>query len=110
MLRPRFGLHRRLRGAHDVASGTTQKLSNGLSALVRRAQQWVASRERLVASWLRHFSTQPRSKFPASRRDAAGALRLPFWWEYESELKCRLALEAVLRRLFSLVPEPMSPA
>ncbi len=72
---------------------------------MRRAQQWVASRERLVASWLRHFSTQPHSKFPASRRDAAGALRLPFWWEYESELKCRLALEAVLRRLFSMLPE-----
>jgi N-glycosylase/DNA lyase len=38
------------------------------------------------------------------------ALRLgmrgaPWWWEFESELKRRLALEMLLRRMFAVMPQ-----
>ncbi|TAG03166.1 MAG: hypothetical protein EAZ43_07275 [Betaproteobacteria bacterium] len=28
----------------------------------------------------------------------------PWWWEFESELKARIALENLLRRMFAMVP------
>jgi N-glycosylase/DNA lyase len=39
-----------------------------------------------------------------------GALQLgmrgaPWWWEFESEMKRRLALEMLLRRMFAMVPQ-----
>ena len=39
------------------------------------------------------------------RLGGAGAIMVPYWWEYESPLKRRLALEAMMRRMFALVPE-----
>jgi hypothetical protein len=62
--------------------------------LMRRAQQWLAARERRLWEWL----------------GGEGAILLPQWWEYESPLKRRLALEATLRRMFSLLQEiPIFP-
>ncbi len=92
-------------------------------ALVRRAQQWLAARERLVSSWVARTQSRARASMQARvhvrtqrRRSTAqvggaGAILLPFWWEYESPLKRRLALEAMLRRLFAMAPErDASPA
>lgn len=75
-----------------------------VSALLRRAQQWLSARERSVRQWFAHFPVRTEPKVLQRRQGGAGAILLPFWWEYESELKCRLALEALLRRLFSIVP------
>ena len=84
-------------------------------ALIRRARQWLAARERLVSAWITRAQLRARasmqSRIDARRHASAdtvgrtGAIRLPYWWEYESPLKRRLALEAMLRRMFALVPE-----
>jgi hypothetical protein len=83
--------------------------------LMRRAQQWLAARERLLSAWIMRTHLRARASMQARvqvRRRArveklggAGAILLPHWWEYESPLKRRLALEATLRRMFALVPE-----
>jgi hypothetical protein len=30
----------------------------------------------------------------------------PWWWEFESEFKRRIALETLLRKMFAMVPRP----
>lgn len=77
-----------------------------MAALFKRGQQWLSARERLLRRWFAHFPARPAPQALEHRQGGAGAIVLPFWWEYESELKCRLALEALLHRLFSIVPRP----
>ena len=91
---------------HLLDAGTKPEVTNTLATLLYRAQQWLEARERLIAGWFAHFPTRVAPKKLERKQGGAGAIVLPHWWEYESELKCRLALEAVLRRLFSMVPEP----
>lgn len=84
-------------------------------ALLRRAGQWLAARERLVSAWITRAQLRARasiqSRIDASQRTradtvgGAGAIQLPYWWEYESPLKRKLALEAMLRRMFALLPD-----
>lgn len=84
------------------------------ATLVKRAQQWIAARERLIAAWLSRTHRKARASMQmrvlvrqrnrSDKLGGAGAIKLPQWWEYESPLKRRLALEAVLRRMFSLLP------
>ena len=80
-------------------------------SLIRRAQQWLAARERLVSGWFARTHGRARANVQArihahkaKRVGGAGAIIVPYWWEYESQLKRQLALEAMLRRLFSVVP------
>lgn len=80
-------------------------------SLIRRAQQWLAARERLVSGWFSRTHGRARASMQArihahkvKRVGGAGAIVVPYWWEYESQLKRQLALEAMLRRLFSVVP------
>ena len=75
-------------------------------ALLQRTQQWLAARERLLSAWVARTQSSTRERGAALRRrlGGAGAILLPNWWEYESPLKRRLALEAVLRRMFAMVP------
>ena len=97
-----------------LASKCVPKRQDPPRALLRRAGQWLAARERLVSSWITRAQLRARtsmqSRIDTSRRvrsgtaDRTGAIRLPYWWEYESPLKRRLALEAMLRRMFALVP------
>lgn len=83
-------------------------------SLIRRAQQWLAARERLVSGWFARTHGRARASMQARihahkaarRVGGAGAIVAPYWWEYESPLKRQLALEALLRRLFSVVPMP----
>jgi hypothetical protein len=89
-----------------VDASASPVATNTLATLLHRAQQWLEARERLIAAWFTHFPLRIAPKMLERKRGGAGAILLPFWWEYESELKRRLALEAVLRRLFSMVPEP----
>ncbi len=91
--------------AHLVDASTQPEATHTLAALLHRAQQWLAARERLIAGWFAHFRLCAAPKMLERKLGGAGAIVLPFWWEYESELKCRLALEAVLRRLFSVRPD-----
>jgi hypothetical protein len=90
---------------HLVDASTKPEARNTLAALLHRAQQWLEARERLIAGWFAHFPARAAPTMLERKQGGAGAILLPFWWEYESELKCRLVLEAVLRRLFSMVPE-----
>ncbi len=86
------------------------RFSTGTVSLLRRTQQWLKARERLLSAW--YARTQTHARNHARRRSSelrrrlggAGAILVPDWWEYESPLKRRLALEAVLRRMFALVP------
>ena len=103
MQRPSLTL--RTARSHPADASTKPEATHRLAALLRRAQQWLAARERLIAAWFTHFPLRVTPKMLERKQGGAGAILLPFWWEYESELKCRLALEAVLRRLFSMVPE-----
>ena len=80
-------------------------------SLIYRAQQWLAARERLVSRWFAHTHGRARASMQArihahkaKRVGGAGAIMAPYWWEYESPLKRQLALEAMLRRIFSVVP------
>ena len=84
-------------------------------ALLHRAQQWLTARERLVSIWLTRTGQRARVSLrtitsrhspPAPRQRTTHSPVVPRWWEYESELKRRLALETLLRRLFSIVPAP----
>lgn len=98
-----------LRGAgrNPAADCGSAKLdaSDLLATLLHRVKQWLQARKRLIADWCVQFPVRVAPKRVAPKLGGAGAIVLPFWWEYESELKCRLALEAVLRRLFSVLPE-----
>ena len=106
MRRPSLTLRSSGRNPASDASSTKPDGANALATLLHRAQQWFAARERLIAAWLAHFPVRAAlPKMLERKQGGAGAILLPFWWEYESELKCRLALEALLRRLFSMVPE-----
>lgn len=105
MRRPNLKLRGTGRNAATGASSGTLDATKTLAILLHRAQQWFAARERLIAAWFAHFPVRAATKILERKQGGAGAILLPFWWEYESELKCRLALEAVLRRLFSMVPE-----
>lgn len=112
----RSRLRRKLRSARIAASASAPV--RGSATLLRRAQQWLSARERLLAVWvassrvavaLAHPSMPSRARrirsSTVTRLGGAGAITVPHWWEYESPLKRRLALEATLRRLFSVVPE-----
>ena len=104
MRRPSLMLHGSGRG-HVMDGSSKPDAGNTLATLLHRAQQWLEARERLIARWFAHFPARTAPKMLEHKQGGAGAILLPFWWEYESELKCRLVLEAVLRRLFSMVPE-----
>ena len=116
--RLRASLRRKWRRASPAAAGGAD--TRGKGSLLRRAQQWLAARECLLAAWIARarvatarahpsMAARPRrlhgSVRAATRLGGAGAIMVLQWWEYESPLKRRLALEATLRRLFSLVPE-----
>jgi len=115
--RLRASLRRKLRRPGATADSGAD--THGRGSLLRRAQQWLAARERLLADWiararvataLAHPSMPARvrrlhGKVTASRLGGAGAIMVLQWWEYESPLKRRLALEATLRRMFSVVPD-----
>ena len=90
------------RGDRAVLTGV--RGASVVAALLKRAQQWLAARERLLRRWFAHFPARPAPQALEHRQGGAGAIVLPFWWEYESELKCRLALEALLHKLFSIMP------
>ena len=106
MRRPSLRLRGSGRNAAAEPSSAKAEATNTLATLLHRAQQWLEARERLIAGWFTHFPLRAAPKLLERKQGGAGAIVLPFWWEYESELKCRLALEAVLRKLFSMVPEP----
>ena len=86
------------------------RFSTGTASLLRRAQQWLKARERLLSAW--YARTQTRARVHTRRGGTelrrrlggAGAILVPYWWEYESPLKRRIALEAMMRRMFALVP------
>ena len=94
------------------------RFSTGAASLLRRTQQWLKARERLLSAWCARTRTQlptqtrahhhhhPRHSGAELRRGlgGAGAIRVPYWWEYESPLKRRLVLEAMLQKMFALVP------
>ena len=106
MQRPSLMLHGSGRNPAADASSTKPDGANALAALLHRAQQWFAARERLIAAWFAHFPARAAMPKMLEREHSGAGITLPpFWWEYEGELKCRLALEALLRRLFSMVPE-----
>lgn len=104
MRRPSLTLRGGARG-HLVDASTQPEARTTLATLLHRAQQWLEARERLIAGWFARFPARVAPKMLERKQGGAGAILLPFWWEYESELKCRLALEALLRRLFSVLPD-----
>lgn len=87
------------------------RFSTGAASLLRRTQQWIKARERLLSAWIARSQTRARDHARRSgtelrhRLGGAGAILVPYWWEYESPLKRRIALEAMMRRLFALVPK-----
>ena len=112
------GKHR----THQTEAAQRERRHRGPArgSLMRRAQQWLAAREQLVSAWITRTRSRARASMQAHvlvrrrardtagvrlRLGGAGAIVLPFWWEYESPLKRRLALEAMLRRIFAVVPE-----
>ena len=105
MQRPSVMLHRGGRNPAADCSSAKPEASHTLATLLHRAQQWLQARKRLITGWCARFPVAVTPKRLAPKLGGAGAIMLPFWWEYESELKCRLALEAVLRRLFAMLPE-----
>ena len=76
-------------------------------SLLRRTQQWLKARGRLLSAWCTRAQTRTRQGGTQLRRrlGGAGAILVPYWWEYESPLKRQLALEAMLRRMFALMPK-----
>jgi hypothetical protein len=104
MRRPSLTLRGSGRG-QVIDASSKPEAGNTLATLLHRAQQWLEARERLIAGWFARFPARAAPKMLERKQGGAGAIVLPFWWEYESELKCRLVLEAVLRKLFSMVPE-----
>ena len=105
MRRPSLTLRGSGRNAAADVSGVKPDATNALATLLHRAKQWLEARERLIAGWSARFPMRVAPKMLERKLGGAGAIVLPFWWEYESELKCRLALGAVLRRLFAMVPQ-----
>ena len=119
--RLRASLRRKLRRPGGSASDSGAE-PRARSSLLRRAQQWLAARERLLADWIARArvatALAPPSmparvrrlhgKVSVSRLGGAGAIMVLQWWEYESPLKRRLALEATLRRMFSVVPDAIT--
>jgi len=105
MRRPSLTLRGSARKPAADSSSVKTEATNTLATLLHRAQQWLAARKRLIAGWFVRFPMRVAPLMLAQKLGGAGAIVLPFWWEYESELKCSLALEAVLRRLFSMLPE-----
>ena len=83
------------------------RFSAGTVSLLRRTRQWLKARERLLSAWCARTQARAHARRAAKqqRLGGAGAILLPYWWEYESPMKRRIALEAMLRRMFSLVPE-----
>ena len=79
-------------------------------SLLRRTQQWLKARERLLSAWFARAQTRARNHSRRGgielrrRLGGTGAILVPYWWEYESPLKRRLALEAMMQRMFALVP------
>lgn len=88
---------------------SVHRSASASSALFHRAQQWFSARERLLTRWLARTGqrTHAGMQYITTKRvdGTAQSPVVPRWWEYESELKRRLALELLLRRLFALVPE-----
>ena len=86
------------------------RLSTRSVSLLRRTQQWLKARERLLSTWFARTQTRTRRGGSQLRRrlGGAGAILVPYWWEYESPLKRRLALEAMMRRMFAIVPVPIA--
>jgi len=82
------------------------RFSTRSGSLLRRTQQWLKARERLLSAWFARAQTRTGRGGTELRRrlGGAGAILVPYWWEYESPLKRRLALEAMLRRMFAIVP------
>ena len=86
------------------------RFSTGTASLLRRTKQWLKARERLLSAWYARTQTRARHHTRRSstqlrrRLGGAGAILVPYWWEYESPLKRRIALEVMLRRMFTLVP------
>ena len=86
------------------------RFSTGTASLLRRTQQWLKARERLLSAWFARARTHARDHSRRSgtelrrRLGGAGAILVPYWWEYESPLKRRLVLEAMMRRMFALMP------
>ena len=82
------------------------RISTRSVSLLRRTQQWLKARERMLSAW--YARTQARSwrggALLRRRLGGAGAILVPYWWEYESPLKRRIALEAMMRRIFAVVP------
>ncbi len=91
------------------------RFPTGTASLLRRTQQWLKARERLFSAWFARAQTRARNHARRSgtelrrRLGGAGAIIVPYWWEYESPLKRRLALEAMMRRIFALVPPASGP-
>ncbi len=92
------------------------RFSTGTASLLRRTQQWLKARERLFSAWFARAQTRARDHSRRGgtelrrRLGGAGAILVPYWWEYESPLKRRLALEAMMRRMFALIPDASGPA
>ena len=101
---------------HGVAAPAAIHAGSALrgkpDSLLRRAQQWLAARERLLSAWYARTQAKSRGRSAAlgQHQDSTGAIVLPYWWEYESPLKRRLALEALLRRMFSIAPRLLRAA
>ncbi len=98
--------------ATSSTASTPRSVRRSASAsrpLFHRAQQWFSARERLLTRWLARTGQRARTgmQYITTKRVDATAQSpvVPRWWEYESELKRRLALELLLRRLFALAPE-----
>ena len=109
-IRPRASQARRPFPQSPMAQIIMQRrdrFSAGTVSLLRRTRQWLKARERLLSAWYARAQARAHSRHAAKqqRLGGAGAILLPYWWEYESPLKRRIALEAMLRRMFSLVPE-----
>lgn len=78
--------------------------------MLRRTQQWLKARERLLSAWYARTQTRAgrRGSERGHRLGDTEAIHVPYWWEYESPLKRLLALEAMMRRMFAIVPVPVS--
>ena len=86
------------------------RFSTGTTSLLRRTQQWLKAREHLLSAWFARAQSRARRHTRGSgaelphRVGGAGSILVPHWWEYESPLKQRIALEALMRRMFELIP------
>ena len=97
--RLRASLRRKLRRPGSANDSSAEPRARG--SLLRRAQQWLAARERLLADWIARARGKRRWRTLACWRasDACMAKSLPAvsaalapswcckWWEYESPLR-----------------------